>query len=637
MASKLSTVLKRRPLPKVVVGIVSALFGLVVLVSGLYGLYAFSYRGLIFPNTMVAGLAVGGLSQTAAEQMLLSQIRVFEGSTLSVAIDGEPVTITPDQLDVSYNAAASAARAYARGRGQTIWRNMIDQVMATIQPIFLDPVVTYNASALNQLLDQLGTRFNDPAHNASLEYVRGKLSVIPERSGQEFDRSSLNELLVTAIQTATVPNQASDFPLRLAVPSLTSEQVSQLVPSIQAVATHEIRLVFEERSFTVTPDQLVSWVTITPVSESGGVDGFYEKSSSARFDINREQVAGYVKTVAAQLAQEPIDAKLTITNGRATVFAPSRDGRTLDEAKTVIALVDALVTRRTTSAEGGTVTDVTIQLPVTVTKPSVTSSTIDTLGIKDLIGTATTDFSGSPSNRVHNIGNGVKFLNGWLVKPGDEFSTVKALGTIDGSTGYLPELVIKENRTIPEFGGGLCQVSTTLFRSVLNAGLPVTERRNHSYRVSYYERGIGPGLDATVYLPKPDFKFQNDTPGWILVQGSTKGNTITFELYGTKDGREVAIDGPHTLDTTPAPPTVYEQSDQLAPSEQKEVEHAHAGATTVATYTVRRNGEVINQQIFQSKYKALPARIMEGPKADLPASDSATEASPAELAPPAEQ
>jgi len=203
-----------------------------------------------------------------------------------------------------------------------------------------------------------------------------------------------------------------------------------------------------------------------------------------------------------------------------------------------------------------------------------------------------------------------------LIKPGEEFSTVKALGAVDGSTGYLPELVIKENKTIPEFGGGLCQVSTTLFRTVMNAGLPITERLNHSYRVVYYERGVGPGLDATVYLPKPDFRFKNDTPGWILIQGEVKGTNITFEMYGTKDGREATIDGPHTLSTTAPPPTVYESNPALAPGEQKEVGHAHPGASTVATHTVKRGDEVINQQTFTSKYKAIAAIIQEGPKPD---------------------
>ena len=177
------------------------------------------------------------------------------------------------------------------------------------------------------------------------------------------------------------------------------------------------------------------------------------------------------------------------------------------------------------------------------------------MGLKELIGTATTSYAGSPSNRRYNIANGTKYLAGKLFKPGEEFSVVKSLGAVDATTGYLPELVIKENRTTPEYGGGLCQVSTTLFRAALNAGLKITERKNHSYRVSYYEREVGPGLDATIYLPSPDLKFLNDTPGWILIQGTVNNakSEVTFELYGTNDGRRSVVGKPVVYDITNPP------------------------------------------------------------------------------------
>ena len=135
-----------------------------------------------------------------------------------------------------------------------------------------------------------------------------------------------------------------------------------------------------------------------------------------------------------------------------------------------------------------------------------------------------------------------------MIKPGAEFSFITTLGPVDETTGYLPELVIKPNATVPEYGGGMCQVSTTAFRAALNAGLKITERTNHAYPVSYYNPQ---GLDATVYIPKPDLRFINNTPGYILIQTKIVGTQLFFDFYGTNDGRSVTLQGPTVLEHNP--------------------------------------------------------------------------------------
>ncbi len=623
---------KQGRLPAVLAGVGTSGLVLLVLVAAAYGLYAFSYSGTIFPNTMVAGVNVGGLDEAAAEALLVEKIRSFEQAPMSVIVAGTPVMLSPSDVDASYDAAVTVAAAYAVGRSGDGVNRVLAQLRAAFRPTDIPLSVTYSSEALTKFLDDVGHRLNDEAANAGVEYRKGRVVVTPEHAGNQFNRILLEQVLTEALDAATPPPVDLTFPLQPFQPSIHAADIQQLLPIISVVVSRTITLTFEELSFTITPDQLTEWVQLTSVSAGSrtSVEGFFESTGAVLIDADRGKITAYAKTLADEIAREPVDARLSIQNGKATVFAAAQDGRALEEAATVQAVADVLLQRRTSAKTGTVIRPASVPLPVTITKPTVTSSTVDDLGIKELIGTATTDFTGSPDNRVHNIGTGLKYLNGWLVKPSDEFSTVKALGAVDGSTGYLPELVIKENKTIPEFGGGLCQVSTTLFRSVMNAGLPITERQNHSYRVVYYERGIGPGLDATVYLPRPDFRFKNDTPGWILIQGAIKGKNLTFELYGTSDGRTASIDGPHTLSTTPAPPTVYETNSALAPGEQKEVGHAHPGATTTATYTVTRAGEVINQQTFLSKYKAIAAIIQEGPKADAaPTPESAAPAVPA--------
>ncbi|MEI8096612.1 MAG: VanW family protein, partial [Candidatus Moraniibacteriota bacterium] len=186
-----------------------------------------------------------------------------------------------------------------------------------------------------------------------------------------------------------------------------------------------------------------------------------------------------------------------------------------------------------------------ISLPTEVTAPKLMTSDRERLGLKELVGEGRTNFAGSPKNRVYNINRALEQFQNIIIAPNEEFSFVKYLGDVDGEHGYLPELVIKNNETIPEFGGGICQVSSTVFRAAIYSGMKITARRNHAYPVRYYTPY---GMDATVYVPKPDLTFINNTPGAVLVQSTVEGSNLTFRFYGTKDGRTVTIDGPHILE-----------------------------------------------------------------------------------------
>ncbi|HLB32401.1 MAG TPA: VanW family protein, partial [Patescibacteria group bacterium] len=308
---------------------------------------------------------------------------------------------------------------------------------------------------------------------------------------------------------------------------------------------------------------------------------------------------------------DPKDAKFTFADGKVSVYRPSAPGQVLNADKatgTVIKTLEDLNAGRE------------LKIDLETKKAALDESIVVNIGqygIRELVGSATTSFARSPSNRIHNIQNGASYLNGILIKPGEEFSTISYLGKIDGSTGYLPELVIKEDRTTPEFGGGLCQVSTTLFRAAMNTGLKITERRNHSYRVPYYEPPVG--MDATIYSPKPDLKFVNNTPAHILVQSIVEGTKITFNFYGTKDGRRVETSVPSVYDITNPSEPIYTVDPAMAVGEVKQVERAHAGAKASFTYKVfNRDGGLMVDQKFTSSYVAWPARFIKGPDTPPP-------------------
>jgi vancomycin resistance protein YoaR len=227
-------------------------------------------------------------------------------------------------------------------------------------------------------------------------------------------------------------------------------------------------------------------------------------------------------------------------NGAIIVTKQEQPGLKLDEKASVQLIADRI------RSEDSNTTDIT--LAVETVQPTIVASDRDRLGLKELVGQGKTNFKGSTKNRIYNINRALQQFQGALIAPGETFSFVTVLGEVDGEHGYLPELVIKDNQTLPEFGGGICQVSTTAFRAAINTGLKIVERRNHAYPVHYY---YPYGMDATVYVPKPDLRFTNNTPGYILMQSSISGTELTFNFFGSKDGRTVKIDGPHILESNP--------------------------------------------------------------------------------------
>ena len=201
------------------------------------------------------------------------------------------------------------------------------------------------------------------------------------------------------------------------------------------------------------------------------------------------------------------------------------------------------------------------------------------LGIKKLIGQGYSNFTGSPNNRKHNIKTAVEKLNGYILKPGEEFSFVNFLGPTEAEQGYLAELVIKRNKTIPEYGGGVCQVSTTFFRAAINSGLKITERQHHAFPIVYYNPQ---GFDATIYDPKPDLRFINNTPDHLLIQTHVENNQVFVDFYGTDDKRTVTIKGPYILES-----------------------NEDGSMKTVLTQEVYKlSGDELEKQVFYSNYKS---------------------------------
>lgn len=295
--------------------------------------------------------------------------------------------------------------------------------------------------------------------------------------------------------------------------------------------------------------------------------------------------------MSSQVSEPTIEPKLVIRNNRAKIFEPGQAGRSVD-----LYLLRQLLL---TSPEQ-------ITLPVFESKPQTELAATNDLGIVELVAVGESDFSGSPRNRIHNVTVGADKFNGLVIAPGQEFSFNEYLGDVDAEHGFLPELVIKASGVIPEFGGGLCQVSSTAFRAAMNAGLPITARRNHSFAVQYY---APQGTDATIYPGSTDFKFVNNLPSSMLIRAKIDGRKLYFEFYGTKDSRSVTFEGPIQYDKKP-------------------------DGSLKATWTrhVTQNGETITQ-VFNSTYQP-PARFHPEEQAATPNPQSPAEPPPTETPPP---
>jgi len=320
--------------------------------------------------------------------------------------------------------------------------------------------------------------------------------------------------------------------------------------------------------------------------------------SEALSDFDRAALEEFLHSLAANIDQPQHNAVLKIINDRATNFVAPQTGQQLDIEQTIDLVAGSILsgTRK-------------VDLPVKVITPTITLAETNTLGINVLLGKGESDFSGSPTNRRHNIKVGAEKFDGVIIKPGETFSFVTQLGPVDRSTGFLPELVIKGDETTPEFGGGLCQVSTTAFRGILRAGLPVVERRNHSYRVVYYEPA---GSDATIYQPSPDLKFTNDTPGHLLIDTYIIGNKLYFDFYGTDTGRQVELEGPKIFNVTAYPEPVYIDTSTLPPGETKQIDSAHRGADAVLTRKIFQHNKLVHTDVFRSHYVPWPAKFLRG-------------------------
>jgi vancomycin resistance protein YoaR len=332
----------------------------------------------------------------------------------------------------------------------------------------------------------------------------------------------------------------------------------------------------------------------------------------ASYTYDQNKLLPLIKPISQAIEKKPVDALFKFDNNKVTTFRPSEKGQTMD----INSLDNKITSGIPNLVSSGKTLAININVPVKIIEPNITTEKVNNMGIKELIGVGHSLFYHSIQSRIFNINLAASRLNGVLVAPDEVFSFDKALGDVSAFTGYQQAYVIQNGRTVLGDGGGVCQVSTTFFRALLNAGLQITERHAHAYRVGYYEQDSPPGIDATIFVPSVDLKFKNDTGHYILIQSQVDLDNLalTFELYGTKDGRQVTMTTPVITSQTPPPPDLYQDDPTLPKGEIKQTDFTAWGANVYFTRTVTKNGKVIIYDKFVSNYQPWQAVYLRGTK-----------------------
>jgi vancomycin resistance protein YoaR len=332
------------------------------------------------------------------------------------------------------------------------------------------------------------------------------------------------------------------------------------------------------------------------------------------FKMNTLFIDDVLANLQIHINTSPQDALFQFEQGKVKSFQVSKPGRHLDTEKTKQMILTYI--HSVGNDPRALLPDYVLPLPVVSDAPKISTENSNNLGIKELLATGTSRFHHSIPGRVHNVELAASKINGHLIAPGTEFSFNDALGDVSAATGFAPAYIIKEGRTVLGDGGGVCQVSTTLFRAALATGLPISERHAHAYRVGYYEEESPPGIDATVFAPGYDLKIKNDTGNYILIQAriDTANYALAFDFYGTKDGRTVNMTKPALYSQTPPPADLYQDDPTLPVGVVKQVDWSAYGGKTSFDYTVTRGNEVLTKQTFYSNYQAWRAIYLRGTK-----------------------
>ena len=550
------------------------------------------YANKFYPGVSIGGVAIGGFTYKEAQQLFKARADTLEQNGLTITFEkstgAQTISIPTTAVGLTADSATEyfsisnwetdLQEAFAWGHQAPLSLRATQQLRLLFSKKAFHFSNTINKNALDSLLENELYVFLKKSSPAQFASNGTTVTIIKEKIGETINKEEVIQTLEKKI--VALDTTATTFTLYPDIPKLTETDLLPYLDFAHNFATHtKVLLKYKTHQWTLSGAKLVTWLTVennTPRINSDMVDTFLTRS------------------VAKSIDNPPHNSRFQIKNNSLVEITPGTSGFVVDSAD-LLGKLQSLV-----EAENKEPKTTTITIRTKEVAPRITKETIHTYHIEELVGSIRTNFSGSSADRTHNIKIGVDTINGILIAPGEEFSTLAAIGPVTEKEGYVKELVIKQNKTEKEFGGGLCQVATTLFRLALNAGLPITERMNHRFVVPYYNP---PGLDATIYSPYTDFRFVNDTNNYLLLQGHVENQQVVMELYGKKDGRVANISEPILTNKIPAPATKYTMSTELPLGVTKCYEAPHEGVTADVVYEINYLDGTTKKKNFHSVYQ----------------------------------
>lgn len=574
--------------------------GAIVIGLAIFGAWGYGrlYEHRIFPGVRILDVRLDGLTENevrialneAIDQSLKDGLRfTYQGRDITVNAATVPQAGPDDAKDlIQYDIEAPIASAMAFGQTGNLFIDTLLRWRARIKPIQVPVNITINASGVREAILHATEDIASPPKEAKLVITWNAPSNTASVAATDATEGRVIQFDAALAKLKSQAERLRFSPIALTdtntVPTITKKDIEPLMGQAKAWAESDLVLTHEKTNYPVGHDMLAAWITAT------------NASGTVSLTIDPNAFHTDIRTLTG-LEQEGKRGTFTIENGVITSFQAGTTGYLISDSASIRNIVRDIGTTST------------IPLVVAQQDASLSGDGPEQLGIKEIIGIGRSNFGGSPTNRRKNIAIGVDRVDGTLIAPGEEFSLLKTLGPITAENGWLPELVIKGSKTTPELGGGLCQIGTTAFRAALNSGMKITERRNHSYRVSYYEPA---GTDATIYEPSPDFRFMNDTSHHIYIHAYITGNDITYEFWGTKDGREIVVGQPRIYNIVSAPPKKLIETTDLKPGQTKCTESAHAGADASLDYKVVYADGNVHEETFNSHYRPWGAVCLVG-------------------------
>lgn len=527
-----------------------------------------SLQERIVPGVSIGEIDIGGLTSSEAASALASEYAALEEVVYTFRDGERSWTATAAELGLSLPAEALVERAFAIGHGEDGRRNLREQASAWFSGATVPVTLEFDESDARAYLQRLASEINRDRQDAELHLDGFNIAVSPGISGRKLDigatLAALSEIVLARMGETEIALVIDENPPR-------GWNVMEAAAQVRTALSSPLQLI----GSLPNGEMLAPWILTREQILAGLSVTLSGEGAERRYDVSVDlgAYASYLRTLSPNLSKPSSEGRFDFdpASGQLTPISPATEGRQLDVEETI---------RRLEAAVFDPVNRRVVMYFETLQPRYPAGTTAAELGIAEQVAEATTYYWGSWPNRRSNIALGAGKLHGIIIAPGEEFSFNQHLGAISPEAGYLEGSVILGGATVTGIGGGICQVSTTMFRAAFSGGYAITERNSHGYRVGYYEyAGAGPGLDAAIWQPEVDLRFLNNTPHHLLIESSFLGaqDALQFRIYSSPHWRAV-IDAPIIRDIVSAPAEKYVEAEDLAPGQVRQIDYSADGA-----------------------------------------------------------